>query len=375
MTICKNNADWHHYALDKSGALVHLKKGELITREDYFCIGCGKEVRPVMGDERDWHFRHKEINLECDHESWLHKFSKRFFKNKFESNETFEISYWVKEICPQYDNCSLRSNSCFRENLHKLDLKTVYDICVEEETNGMSLYRADLKFYNSKDPNIKPLFLEIAYTHDCKPEKIASRIQIVELKINKEEDLEKPIIEEKQLIFDYSNGNPYSFCPLPDIRFYNFERVINQSFSKDLRIFVIGKDKEGKIAHGLLGENTTMPCNILDIINIPSFLYMLFIPAEYIKANQNYNFWYYGLLRAALIGIDVRNCMLCRKCYPKHGGCVKYGNYMYYLLFSKEINNDEEALKCGNYTRYTMSDVKRALSFFKFVPYKEIRFI
>lgn len=223
MTI-PDHSDRHNYALDKSGAIVHLVRGHRIAREDYFCIGCGKVVRVVMGNERVWHFRHLETNPDCDHESWLHKFAKRYYKEKFESKEPFVVSYWTKNVCSHYNNCGLRSNNCFSENLHELDLKQIYDVCKEEKSDGVNRYRADLMFCSSKDPLVKPLFLEISYKHDCRPDKIASGIQIVELKIESEEDLEKPIVEPKQLLLNYHNNNPYSFCVLPNVRFYNFER-------------------------------------------------------------------------------------------------------------------------------------------------------
>ena len=324
-----------------------------------------------MGDDREWHFRHKEINPECDHESWLHKFAKLYFKSRFESEETFVVSYWVKDICPQYDHCGLKSNTCFQERLHTVDLKQIYDVCEEEKTNGTSLYRADLKFYNSKDSKTKPLFLEIAYTHDCKLEKIASGIQIIELKIEKEEDLEKPIIEPRQLMMDYNNGYPYSFCQLPDIRFYNFERVFKKSMSKELSLFVLSKDDNHKIVHGLLGEDHKIGCDIFDKINNSTLLYSLAVPADYIKMNPSFDMWGYGLFKAASHGILFRNCLICKKCYAGPGGCVRYGKYMANLLGAKEINKDKESQNCREYQPYNTIELKRLLSKFSNVPHEE----
>lgn len=366
------HSDWHHYALDKSGAIIHLVRDHEIAREDYYCIGCGKIVRPVMGGERDWHFRHLETNPDCDHESWLHRFAKRYFKEKFESEDSFVVSYWVKETCSRYKNCPLKSDICSSEQLHELNLKQIYDVCEEEKTDGTNRYRADLKFYNSKDSTIKPLFLEIAYKHDCRPEKIASGIQIVELKIEKEEDVEKSIIEPRQLMLDHSKGNPYSFCSPPNIRFYNFERELKRSMSQNLRLFIVFKDDKQMIGHGLLGENKAYTCDKLDIFNHPSILYVLLVTADYMKSNPQFNLWSYGIFKAVCHGITVRNCLICRKCYKGQGGCIRHRNYMENLLDSERVNKDEEAAECRDFNPINVTVIKRSLTQLGNIPCKEI---
>lgn len=50
-----------HEAKDSKGALIDIKE---VTKENrvsqYYCIGCGEEVYPVLGNKREHHFRHKK---------------------------------------------------------------------------------------------------------------------------------------------------------------------------------------------------------------------------------------------------------------------------------------------------------------------------
>lgn len=220
--------DFHHYAYDENGALIFLEKGKLYDRKDYVCLACGETMRAVMGDEKDWHFRHKTNNPNCNTESYLHRLAKDLLKKKFDNEEAFNIAYYVKERCPLIDSCPHHSEKCYRIYKNIINLKELYDTCEEEKTDGEAPYRGDIKLSNKSNYKTKPLFVEISYTHDCKPEKIESGIQIIEIKVNEEKDILQPLEENYILFLDYDSNNPYQYSDLPPVRFYNFNRQINE---------------------------------------------------------------------------------------------------------------------------------------------------
>ena len=488
--------DFHHYAYDDKGELIHLtKKNGEIVREDYKCVACGYVMRPIMGGERIWHFRHKITNPNCNKESYLHQLAKKIIKTRFDNCSTFNMTYYVRERCSQYNNCPKRSESCIREVPKTFNLKDDYDICEIEEKDSHFPFRADLKLSSKLHPKRKPVFIEIAYTHDCEPEKINSGIKIIELKVFNDTDIDRPFVEEP-LMLDYTSGNPYQHCELPLVRFYNFKREYSSdSFIKncgrapyfkakelltnrfrqsdsfiikyngnmncsqynrcrlacedcknrniiikdDLKLVydTCTEDKDGnlvltkngsnipsttlkfsfegkakyeenrriieflsydsvrsEIAEDLMNINMNDPrkpysslsqpiirfynfdrksteCTInlkrfavvkdgvkmkygfiddIDCHHIDQWpenvLYGLMTP-KHIAADMNFKF--YGMIMACVNDYKIYNCSVCDKCYPKQGGCVKYGKYMYDLLANNSINKDEECRKCDKF--------------------------
>ena len=239
--------DYHHYAYNDKGELVHLcMDEEPIQREKYKCIACEHDVYPVMGEKkiRDWHFRHTVANPECNTESYLHQLAKKLIKEKFDNSETFNISYQVKEVCSYYDKCKNHFDYCERVKLKTFNLKEKYETCVPEKKDSHLKYLPDLKLSSKNNPRRKPLFIEIAYTHDCTDDKIKSGVQIVELKIFEESDILQPLVEDN-LMLNYTSGNPYQFSDLPMVRFFNFDRIIkNKDIAKKCHKAIVFKAKK-----------------------------------------------------------------------------------------------------------------------------------
>ena len=217
--------DYHHYAYNDKGELIHLcrEEGE-IPRKDYKCLACKEAMRPIMGDYRDWHFRHVVENPNCNKETYLHVIAKEIIKDRFYNSTTFNIAYHVKEICSHYDHCPGRSCLCYKEYLKTINLKEDYDTCEPEKEESNFPFRADLKLSNSHMPEQKSIFFEVAYTHDCETSKINSGIPIIELKVYEDTDIDQRLVEEPMML-DYTLNNPY-LGKLPKVRFFNFERQI-----------------------------------------------------------------------------------------------------------------------------------------------------
>ena len=262
--------DYHHYAYNDKEELVHLSiDKEPIQRGKYKCIACEHDVYPVEGKNklRDWHFRHYVANPECNTESYLHQLAKKLIKEKFDNSETFNISYQVREVCSYFDKCKEHFDYCERIKLETFNLKEEYDTCTPEKKDSHLKYLPDLKLSSKNNPKRKPLFIEVAYTHDCTEDKIKSGVKIVELKIFDEEDILQPLVE-KSVMLDYTSGNPYQFTDLPPVRFFNFERVIkNKDLIKKCGKEPIIKAKKklikdfGKSDHFFVQYNSIIRCS------------------------------------------------------------------------------------------------------------------
>lgn len=211
------------YAKNTIDELVDISDITPENRTKFFCPSCGNEMSAVLGNYKEHHFRHKGDS--CSYESYLHRISKLLLKWKFDHNPSFDISYWVTQGCDR-EPCPLRDSKCDSQSvLHKINLKEHYDLCeIEGSYNG---FRADLKFSSSKNPEAKPLFIEIAVSHACTPKKISSGINIIEISVTNERDALLPIVEDRaqeegmqktDIILSQQTKGKF--------RFYNFERRI-----------------------------------------------------------------------------------------------------------------------------------------------------
>ncbi|MBO7489891.1 MAG: hypothetical protein J6T88_06410 [Bacteroidales bacterium] len=217
----------YEYANNEHGVYTHID--DAVKGHRYSCIECGEPLIIKDGSKKRKHFAHKS-NSNCDGESYIHKIWKKRIKNKFYSNSPFIIKYVVGTPCKDETTylikkriSDMKCNKCY---VKEIDLKQKYDTCEEEvEYKG---FIGDIVLSNSKDPEKEPLFIEIDYTHPCEEEKIASGIKIIEFKVK--DDREKPInlfeVGKLNLKIGANKGNPYDMKHLPDVRFYNFNRIL-----------------------------------------------------------------------------------------------------------------------------------------------------
>ena len=100
-------------------------------------------------------------------------------KKLFDNSKEFYISREVPERCCKYDNCEYRKDNyqcqtdyidCKVHKKKRYDIKKYYDTCeLESEYKG---FIADIKLYSKQNPQIKPIFIEIAITHKCEEENL-----------------------------------------------------------------------------------------------------------------------------------------------------------------------------------------------------------
>ena len=308
-----------HNATDTDGHIIHIDEVTKENRaEHYYCVGCGGEMSAVLGDKREHHFRHKEAH--CSWESYLHKLGKMRLKQRFDTQNDFVIKYYVEHHCDKTKGCKLepiyRDKKCNRRELIALDLKKLYDTCEEEVSyNG---FRADLMLSSKEHPEREPIFLEISVTHDCEPEKLASGIQIIELKIADEKDVLRPLVEEDGLLGRANPENPYDFNALPPIRFFNFRRKFETA--RPLERFWVSPDDKGVLRGNCIQDN--LNCRNVTDNHREDSLYEVAIPSEVVVNNRKPNLYEFGMMKAINAGFDVKHCGVC----DKHSRCILYFN-------------------------------------------------
>ena len=180
----------YKYAYDESDKLVSIENytKETSKLHTYHCITCGHTLLPrALGSKkRRAHFYHKDL-VECSGETYLHKLAKQLIKQTFDNSETFFVAYDITKSC-NAKKCKLKNINCNeKKEIKEIDLKKYYDACAEEEKiNG---FVSDLLLTHSDNKKIQPILIEICVTHPCEIEKISSGMQIIEITIEKEEDI------------------------------------------------------------------------------------------------------------------------------------------------------------------------------------------
>lgn len=183
----------YKYAFDENHNLVNIND---VIKEDrrqkkFYCISCGKELIPRLGNIRVKHFAHKssEEASTCNKETYLHSLGKLLIKNKFDNEKAFNISFLKYCNCHNASQCSSFSpDTCKATYLHTVNLKEYYDKCECEKRIGD--FVADVLISSDKE-DIPEILIEIKYTHACTESKINSGYKIIEITVETEEELTK----------------------------------------------------------------------------------------------------------------------------------------------------------------------------------------
>ncbi len=225
---------YHHYALDKTGQIIDIKKAQSQNGESYYCPHCHNEMIKKCGEIKQWHFAHK--TEKCSYDHYLHTLAEDLLMKWFNQTPHIWIKLKGRVACRQIENClwEKEENKCYQYyDLEKFDLKTIFKVCEKEVrfTKEGNTYVADLYSENTYNGQY-PLFIEIDVTNECETKKKESGIKIIELHIENEEDIQKIInhpIEENE-----------------NITFYNFhtEEKRNDEFRKPLKKYQITNEGE-----------------------------------------------------------------------------------------------------------------------------------
>ena len=237
--------------------------------------------------------------------------------------------------------------------MFSVDLKNNYDTCEEEA--GYKGFRADLKLTHSEYPEREPIFLEIFVTHECKPDKIESGIKIIEIKIDSEIDVLRPIIENEGSMVESKPYTPYNVKTIPPIRFYNFERNVTPEYP--LNRFYLYRDGNG-LLRGCCEQNK-ITCQNVETEHNDLSLFEVAILEKSVPNKQQYGLYSLGLALAIKKGFKIKNCFFCnrfRSCVlikttnqinPQTGkpGVIRVPNHK----ISKDLDRTKIASSCPNY--------------------------
>jgi hypothetical protein len=201
--------DKEYHIVDISSVTPENKMSE------YYSIGTHTPMTAALGEKNQHYFRAKRGYV-LNPETELHQYVKTILKHRFDTEEKFPIRYYRKDICPFEGKCIFYDKlNCgcgmLEKRLFEYDLKQFYDTAAIEKSHED--YTADV-LLSSTQAKRRPVFLEVAVTHPCEPEKIASGIKIIELFVEKEDDAYCELEESSQ--YGYYNEKVF-------IKFHNFE--------------------------------------------------------------------------------------------------------------------------------------------------------
>ena len=307
-------------ALTADGKIIYainLEKGQSDCKGVHlYAPGCeGDEKEEMLFVQRGItkFFRHKPgYNGDKDEQDrYLHNYSERRLKQRFDESEgtgQFMVEYHVLEICPHFNVCKLKSKiKCQGEpklHLKQLNLRNLYDTCSIEK--GENKYIADLLLTNSKDSFIKPMLIEVFVTHECTKEKIKSGYQIIEIKIEKNDDAENDIKENAgELIDQYQFMSPENARRIPPIKFYGFDQSIEFTKYKTYGNFMLTK-----IGDNLVANYKEVTCDEIKDDTPQNLVFNLLIPIDELKEIDPYEI---GLAKAFDMGFRLRDCTLCSR--------------------------------------------------------------
>lgn len=182
---------YYRYALGYNGNIIHISEVNKDNRRNkYYCISCGCELVPVLGENNAHHFRHKTDT--CGYESYLHKLAKKRLLHKFDICETFEIATQQRKTCNKLNICPFGiEDECSipEEKIYDLKKNGLYDLCQDEKPVLNGRFVADILITDT-DRKRTPLLIEICVTHKSSEEKRNSGLPIIEIYIEREEQID-----------------------------------------------------------------------------------------------------------------------------------------------------------------------------------------
>lgn len=363
---------YYHYATNKDGSLVHVKKA--IKGEPYYCSECGAEMIPKQGSIREWHFAHKCNEYSCSYESYLHRLAKTKIKEWFDESENIFIEYYANTFCCKRSSCKwvidgwIEKDMCqLDDEYQQFDLKKYYDVCCLEIYDNE--YRPDLCLKSTTNPNRESLWIEIKVSHGCSEDKLRCGNRIIEINIDSEEDINAIINSNSLIETKTSDGWRDDY----KIRFYNFRELAK---SPEPMARVVDNDTywykkiyKYKLFKSMKSYTEMIDCRGTDEKNVGSK------PLYELLSNQELRY----KLRLGLIWMydkQIRHCALCK--YGKVDEYVWSGreeNMPYfckgYVKFGLQTTGDGfRAMDCGyfsvdnvNLEKYINEEINNGLMF------------
>jgi hypothetical protein len=183
----------YRYALNEKDEIVDvltLDKSTLDKSSTFFSVDSKQELIPRLGSERINHFAHKAGTFPSGSaETYLHSVAKRTLYEEYQyclnNDKPFFIEYEERLTCTRHKD-QFGIDCEFGLSKKQFDL-TQYFKTVKLETKDSS-FIPDVMILNPETQEC--IYFEIAVTHYSTDEKLNSGVRIVEIEIEKEEDIE-----------------------------------------------------------------------------------------------------------------------------------------------------------------------------------------
>lgn len=336
-----------HYAVSKSGVLLHIKEAH-DSNEECFCPHCGCRMLKRCGNVRTWHFAHdyryeNEVEKNCSYESYLHAFAKLRIKQWFEESNTINLHYHQRVGCQYANSCIWKEayDVCSKYEERVINLKHCVTECRLEETVivGKDRYRADLLWFNPNKP-CNNIMVEVKVTHECTPKKKESATRIIEFEIHSEEDVERIVNND--------------ICESDTVNFYgfNYRDLVDDNFPARHILTKFVYYRSGK-------AYPKAQCDCKTYMNRrKSALFEMSVKGEVDDITSSFTtepnnrrcsltsgrLYNWGLSLAKAEGYDVRNCYLCKHHkYDFENGVLSCD------FVEHKVCEAKEAQECSNY--------------------------
>lgn len=284
----------YKYAVNEQGIIMSIddaQKGE----EKYFCLECHDEMVPKKGDTNAFHFAHKKA--ECNYDNYLHTLAELIIQKWYNESKEIKISVPVNEKCIDFESCLFKRGTCAHEaNSPFYNLKKWFANCEREPKDTIDKYgyKPDLFLRNDDNP-MNCIFIEIAVTHPCEPDKINSGIRIIEFVIKNEDDI-KSIIDN---IF---------ICRNEKIRMYNFHSEekfgIFENLELSLNKFYLFPSKKTNADYYFRCNKKNEIRGVFEI-TVDGNEFYLSVPREH-------SFFDIAIAYASQYYDDLKHCQLCK---------------------------------------------------------------
>lgn len=316
----------YRYAINDDNELVdvsNLNRNEL-NGQKFYSIDFHSELIPKLGDKVSKHFAHKG-DSEGNNESYLHALGKKVFADGYQKclddKTPFILTYIVEHKCTRLSSLGL---FCSKKEQKTFDLTTRFDTIFVEKRDGMFI--PDVMLYDSKHGD--KIYIEIAVTHFCEPEKINSGNRIIEFSIQKESDIKN--------IVNFKEGKRID----NEINYYNFKTLHEYSCVDNCdSLFSVTKINNQNVDFNRVKGSDINPNELTsDSINIISKTSSIIEEVDdllqHLKLIKNK-------------GVNVVNCLNCINYNLDFGYCQKNIEKRFDNINSLNVNS----YKCDDYQK------------------------
>jgi hypothetical protein len=194
-------------------------------KEKYVCYDCNGTLIPKKGTKNQHHYSHKNNKINCNGESWQHKFAKKF----------------IKKYLPLFE-FKVKCSGCNNEN------KYCYDNCSAIEEYTFSKYRLDLGIIT--DDNHLKSAIEILHTHETEEDKIKfivdSNIDFIEIRTEDILNIRNDVKNGNKVLLNSKNINYCRNCS-PNIISNQFINTNNTLFGNRNKTGDMIEIRDGKL--------------------------------------------------------------------------------------------------------------------------------